>query len=137
MPKNILIDLNVVLDVLLERKGFEASRAVIKLGEYGSHRLYTSAHIVTTFAYLLENAKVPKAQILHHIDWLLQKFAVVPVDDALLKAALKSRINDYEDAVIERAARVCDADAIITRKIRDFKASSIPALTPEMYLEKP
>jgi predicted nucleic acid-binding protein len=135
MLKNILIDLNIILDVLLERSGFEASRDIIQLGEADGHTLFISAHIVTTFAYLLENAKVPKNQIAQHIDWLLQTSAVVPVDATLLQAALKSRIDDYEDAVVEAAAVACKASVIITRNIKDFKFSTVQALVPEAFLQ--
>ncbi|HVC35847.1 MAG TPA: PIN domain-containing protein [Candidatus Dormibacteraeota bacterium] len=134
MPQNILIDLNVILDLLLDRKGSDASRSVLELNEHDSHLLYISAHIVTTFAYLLEEAKVPISQIQHHINWLIETFTVVSVDNTLLKNALKSRITDYEDAVIEQAAIICGATAIITRNVKDFKTSSLPALKPEEYI---
>lgn len=134
MPKNILIDLNVIIDVLLERRGFEASRDVIQLGEAGRHQPYISAHMVTTFAYILEAARVPRSQILRHIGWLLQLFVVVPVDSALLGAALKSRIKDYEDAVVEQVARECEALLIVTRNVKDFKPGAVRAVTPEQYL---
>jgi predicted nucleic acid-binding protein len=136
MPENILVDLNVILDVLLERRGFEASRDVIQLAEKDRLQICISAHMVTTFAYLLEEAKVPKQEILHYIDWLLRTFRVVSTDEDLLRTALKSSIRDYEDAVVERAAVVCQASVIVTRNVRDFKASVVPALLPESYLEK-
>jgi predicted nucleic acid-binding protein len=135
MPKNILIDLNVIIDVLLERRGFEASLTILELGESDSHRLYISAHIVTTFAYVLEEAKVPRPEISRHLSWLLRAFIVVPIDDKLLKNALKSHIRDYEDAVVEQAAVSCDAVAIITRNIKDFKDSAIRPITPEDWAE--
>ena len=53
MPKNILIDLNVIVDVLLERSGVEASTNILELGESNDCLLYISAHMVTAFAYLL------------------------------------------------------------------------------------
>ena len=136
MPKNILIDLNVILDVLLERAGHQASQAVLELGEQGLNRLYISAHAVTTFAYLLENAGVTKTQIKRQLNWLLQTFKVVAINDSLLKSALLSRLADYEDAVVERAAVDCAAAAIITRNTKDFKTSLVPALTPENYLRQ-
>ena len=136
MQKNILIDLNVILDLLLDRKGSDASRSVLELNEHESHHLYISAHVVTTFAYLLEEAKVPVSQIQHHINWLVETFTVVPVDNTLLKNALKSRITDYEDAVIEQAAMICGATTIITRNVKDFKASSIQAFRPEAYISE-
>ena len=134
MPENILIDLNVVLDVLLERGGFIASRKILELSEGNSHRLYISAHFVTTFAYLLEEAKIPLTQIHSHIEWLIETFNVVPVDNLVLKNALKSRVKDYEDAVVEQTAIVCNATTIITRNVKDFIASIIPASMPAEYL---
>ena len=136
MPKNITIDLNVIIDVLLERKGFEYSRKVLELSESGNHRLYISAHMVTTFAYILEAAKVPRSEIIHHIDWLLQTFLIVPVDKTLLKIALKSQLKDYEDAVVEQAAIICNASTIVTRNVKDFKASSLMVFEPEGYLKE-
>lgn len=136
MPKNILIDLNVIVDVLLDRKGAEASTSILELGENNNFSLYVSAHMVTTFAYILESAKVPGAKVLQHIHWLLETFIVVPVDGVLLKNALKSHIKDYEDAVAERAALVCRASAIITRNGKDFVASTIPVFSPEEYLQQ-
>jgi predicted nucleic acid-binding protein len=134
MQENILLDLNVILDVLLARNGFESSRDILELSENGSHDLFISAHIVTTFAYLLENAKVAKPEILRQVEWLLATFQVVPVDGTLLNAALKSRVSDYEDAVIECAAVSCNAAVIITGNIKDFRTSVIRALTPRQYL---
>lgn len=134
MPKNILIDLNVILDLLLDRKGSYASKAVLELSENEDNNLYISAHIVTTFAYLLEEAKVPVSQIRHNINWLLNTFTVIPIDNTLLKNALKSRITDYEDAVIEQAALICGATTIITRNVKDFKASIVHAFKPEEYI---
>lgn len=135
MPKNILIDLNVILDVLLERSGFESSQAVLRLGETASFNLSISAHIVTTFAYLLESTKVPKKDIARQLDWLLQTFTVIATDDKLLAAALLSRVTDYEDAVTEQAALAGGALVIITRNVKDFKNSAVPAMTPAAYLK--
>lgn len=134
MPKNITVDLNVVLDVLLERPGYAAARDVLLLGENGSHRLHLSSHAVPTFAYLLEHAKVPHRTIHEQLDWVLHMFQISPVHADLLAEALKSPLRDYEDAVVEVTATECHAEAIITRNIKDFKGSRVPACTPEDYL---
>lgn len=135
MPKNILINLNVILDVLQERRGFEASKTVLELGESGSYRLHVSAHAVTTFAYLLESAKVPKAELGHQIDWLLETFSIVPVDEKILRLARSSRIKDYEDAVVEQAALAGHAVAIVTRNIKDFRDSRVPVFAPANFVK--
>jgi predicted nucleic-acid-binding protein len=131
MHKNILVDLNVILDVLLERRGYQSSQAVLESSLY---KIFISAHIVTTFAYLLENAKVPREEIKRNIDWLLNTFIVVATTDEILGKALKSDIADFEDAVIEQAALNCEAEAIITRNVKDFAKSTIHAVTPEAFL---
>ena len=131
MPKNILVDLNVILDVLLERSGYQASQSVLELQQTEGHTLFISAHTVTTFAYLLEHAKVPRTEISRHIDWLLQTFSVVSTSAEILNDALESRITDYEDAVIEQAALECQASLIVTRNIKDFRLSAVSATTPE------
>jgi predicted nucleic-acid-binding protein len=133
MPKNILVDLNVILDVLLERQGFEASRGILELQESAAYDLYVSAHAVTTFAYLLEHAKVSQPEIRRHVNWLLGTFSVIATTDEILKAAAHSRLSDYEDAVVEQAARACKASVIITRNTKDFKHSAVDALMPESY----
>jgi predicted nucleic acid-binding protein len=134
MPEKILVDLNVILDVLLERNGFIASRKILELSERNSNELYISAHLVTTFAYLLESSNIPRTQIRIHIKWLIETFNIVTVDNIILKNALKSRIKDYEDAVIEQTAILCSATTIITRNVKDFSSSTVPALLPEKYL---
>ena len=134
MHKNILVDLNVILDVLLERPGYRASQAVLERQSPIDYTVFVSAHVVTTFAYLLENAKVPKEEIKRNVNWLLQSFSIIATDSGILKSSLKSNIKDYEDAVVERAALECRASVIITRNIKDFSQSMIPAATPKKFL---
>ena len=98
------------------------------------YKIFISAHIVTTFAYLLENAKVPLNEIKRNIDWLLNTFVVVATTDIILSKALKSDIADFEDSVVEQAALNCEAEAIITRNVKDFTKSTIPAVTPEAFM---
>lgn len=134
MPKSIFIELNIIVDVLLERKGFEASLAVIELGERKGYQLSVSAHMVTTLAYLLEAAQLPRVAVAEYVAWLLDTFQIIPTGETLFRAALSSRLTDYEDAVVEQAALKADAAIIITRNIRDFRHSVVPAQTPEAYL---
>jgi predicted nucleic-acid-binding protein len=135
MPKNILIDLNIILDVFLKRKGYEASVKVLEIHENSGYKLFISAHCIDTLAYVLESAKVPRKQILAHIDWLVRVFEVVAIDSPLILRALGSNITDFEDALVEQAAQAASASAIITRNLKDFKASKVSATDPETFLE--
>ncbi|HEY1646262.1 MAG TPA: PIN domain-containing protein [Candidatus Saccharimonadales bacterium] len=132
--ENIFIDLNIIVDVVLERVGYKSSLAVIELSDSSDVQLFVSAHTVTTFAYLLEQAKIKRSEIHKYIEWMLMTFIVIPTDQIVLNEALKSRILDYEDAVIDKSARSCGALFIVTRNMKDFKWSSVRAITPEDYL---
>lgn len=134
MQRNILVDLNIILDVLLERTGYESSKAVLEKAP-NEYTVFISGHIVTTFAYILEHAKVPQAEITRTVQWLLDTFSVIATSDTILNGALKSKITDYEDAVIEQAALECNALAIITRNIKDFAESVISVVTPEQFIQ--
>lgn len=43
-------------------------------------------------------------------------------------------MRDFEDALQVAAAMACGAQFIVTRNERDFKASPVPALSPEAFL---
>ncbi len=128
--KRLLFDVNVVLDVLLDRKPFvEASSAAWAAVECGEADGLLCAHALTTLHYL--NAKaVGTRQAAETIEALLSVFEVAPIDDAVLRSALAFEWKDFEDAVTAAGARRAKFDALITRNPRDFKGAPIKVLTP-------
>ena len=48
--------------------------------------------------------------------------------------ALGSQITDYEDAVIAQVARRNGCDYIVTRNLKDFENSPIPAVSPSQFI---
>jgi predicted nucleic acid-binding protein len=126
----LLFDVNVVLDVLLDRKPFaDASSEAWAAVERGDAVGLLSAHAVTTLHYL--NAKsVGSRQAMATTDALLSVFDVAAVDEHVLRSAVALEWNDFEDAVTAAGARRCKCDAIITRNPRDFKGAPVKVLTP-------
>ena len=51
-----------------------------------------------------------------------------------LEKAAEKKWSDYEDAVQCVSSERVDADYIITRNVRDYRESPVPALTPSEYL---
>jgi predicted nucleic acid-binding protein len=126
----VLVDTNVVLDVLLDRRPFaEAATQVFALIEESKIEGYLCATTVTTVDYLLGQALPPKSARAA-LRRLLGLFELAPVNRPVLEQALRSDISDFEDAVIEQAARLVSADAIATRNLTDFGKSSVTALDP-------
>lgn len=132
--KNILIDIDVILDVLTQREPFFAPAANLwALVETGNVRAYLASHTITTLFYLMKRAKSKK--LAKEAIWDLMKvFEIAPVDKKTLLLALESDFTDFEDAVQFAAAKKINADFVITRNIRDYKKSDIPVASPDLYL---
>ena len=62
---------------------------------------------------------------------LLTLFEVAPVNRHVLESALTLDFNDFEDAVINEAARYIGADTIVTRNQKDFKKSGLSIYSAE------
>jgi predicted transcriptional regulator len=59
---------------------------------------------------------------------------VAPTQRTDAQQALDWAMPDYEDALQAAAALACGAQVIVTRNVRDFKGSSVQALTPEAFV---
>ena len=130
----LLIDINVLLDVALQRPGAPASARV--LGLCGrQHEAWLAWHSVATLACLIERQQTAIAGR-DFIRGLLGWADVAPTSRADALAALDLPVADFEDALQVAAAMACGAQVIVTRNIRDFKASPVMARTPETFLRQ-
>ena len=130
----VLVDTNVVLDVLLDRRPFAAaSSEVLGLIEHSRLEGFLCATTITTVDYLLTQV-MPRAQAHQALRKLLELCEVAPVNRAVLQAALKSKVTDFEDAVLEQAALLVGAEAIVTRNQQDFRLANLKVLGPDELL---
>ena len=128
--KRVLLDVNVVLDVLLDRQPFaEAASAVWAVAEEGAAEGVLAAHAVTTLHYLNTKAVGPRMAG-DTTEALLSVFDVAAVDKTVLADAVGLGWPDFEDAVTAAAARRSRCDVIVTRNPRDFKRSPVRVLSP-------
>jgi len=132
--KSTVIDINIFMDFLFKRQGHENVVEIFKLCIKGSIKGFICAHEITTLCYFLDKAEKDKSKTRKVISRLMKRFTVIEINEELLNKALNSEIDDFEDAVIETSAIDRDADFIITRNIKDFEKSTIPAKTPEELL---
>ena len=130
----LLIDINVLLDVALQRPGApESARLLALCGR--QHEAWLAWHSIATLAYLIERQQsaISSRELIHGIlGWA--DVAKTGRPDAL--AALELPMRDFEDALQVAAAMACGAQFIITRNERDFKNSPVPALNPEAFLRR-
>ncbi len=130
----LLLDINILLDVAFQRPGEPATAQVItRCGR--EHQAWLAWHSVATLAYLIERQR-SAAQARDFVRSLLlwADLAVTQRSDAL--QALDWPMPDYEDALQAAAAMACGAQIIVTRNVRCFKGSSVPAMTPEVFIQQ-
>jgi predicted nucleic acid-binding protein len=126
----ILLDCDVLLDVALNRQPFaHRSAEVLRWAESGGEAVI-AWHSLSNCAYLLkDNGR-------RFIGGLLRIVDVAQVSTAEARRALVLPMSDLEDAMQAASALAAGADFIITRNLRDYRQSPVPALTPAAFLEK-
>lgn len=130
----ILVDTNVVLDVLLNRQPFVGhSSLILDAVEKSKVSGYLCATTFTTLDFLLKKA-LPRKTATEMLSKLLILFEISPVNRAVLENALRSRMKDYEDAVLAESASVSGCDLIVTRNVKDFPKSPVPAVDAIQFL---
>jgi predicted nucleic acid-binding protein len=130
----VLVDTNVVLDVLLARQPFlGASAEVFGLVEHSKIEGLLCATTITTIDYLLTQA-MPRPAARQALQKLLELFEIASVNRAVLEEALKSKLTDFEDAVLDQAGRLAGAEVLVTRNQKDFRHATLKVLGPDELL---
>ncbi len=130
----VLIDLDVVLDLLLDRVPFSEDAAnLLSKAERGQITGCLCATAVTTLHYIARKT-LGDRRARQEVRKLLSFLEPVPVNRAVLEGALEIRFRDFEDAVTHEAARLAGVECIVTRNVRDFKVSKIPVYSPADFL---
>ena len=128
--KPLLLDLNVILDVILDRApGVEPASALWAAIESGRGRGLIPAHGLTTVFYLLDKAR-DAAFARSGVERLISVFGVAPIDDTVVRRALVLGWPDFEDAVCAAAAEASGCQAIVTRDTDGFPDSPVPVVDP-------
>lgn len=131
----ILIDTNVVLDVLLRREPFfEASYGALRQATVSDTECFVSATAITDIFYLLRKA-LGSGEARLSLERLLQLVLVADVLALDIQTAVSDPMPDFEDAVVHAVAARNKADYILTRNTEDFEGSTVPAITPQDYLD--
>jgi predicted nucleic acid-binding protein len=121
--KQVLLDLNVVLDVVLERQPHaEAASRLWAALETGRGKGYIPAHGMTRVYYVIAKAK-GAAFARQAITALLTAFGVAPINETVLRRAIALGWLDLEDGVCAAAAEAMGCDVI-----RDPRSLRLPGL---------
>lgn len=131
----ILIDTNVLLDVIARREPYVIfSEKVIDLcrqeiinGAIAGHSVLNAMYVLRKNFTLEERKEIFLS--------LCEFLYVESVDFGKIIQALKDDdFSDFEDCLQMQCALSLRADYIVTRNVKDFAVSDIPAVTPEEFL---
>jgi predicted nucleic acid-binding protein len=134
---NLFIDTNIVIDLLAKREPFYRSSAqLFSMADKMKLQLCVSALTFANTNYILSRVRKPDEVrlILRKLKLLVK---VINLDDKIIGLSLNdSDFKDYEDALQYYSALENGNDLIITRNLKDFQKSKIPALTAEQFLQR-
>lgn len=134
--KKVFIDTNIVIDLLSKREPFyDESANLFSLADKKIIELSTSSLTIANTNYILlqqtysKNAK----EILRKLRLIVK---VLSLDDKIIGVALNDNsFSDFGDGLQYFTAIENNQDLIITRNLKDFKASKLPVMTARQFLE--
>lgn len=133
----LLIDTNIVIDLLANRKDFYQEAATLfSLADKGMLTLAVSSLTFANTNYILSKLKSEKEAriILRKLKVLVETLSL---DDKITELALSDeKFPDFEDGLQYYTAIENKIDLIVTRNKKDFKNSKIPVMTPREFLAK-
>ena len=135
------LDTNILLDLLLEREGYEASAQILQLRDEGKIGLCVSILTMINVAYVYKKT-VGQNAVIPNLKYLSAIVDVLPMDNDTLEQALYMEGKDFEDTMQYLCAIQNHCDAIITRNGKDYRFSRglkdlpepIPVYSPTSFL---
>ena len=132
----MLLDTDILIDVALDRRPHsESASQLLDRIERGWEEAFIAWHTVSNFYYIVSSTR-GDADTRHFIMELPRFVAIAPVDTESIRYAASLPMRDFEDAMQVAAARACGAKYIVTRNIRDYERSPIPATNPQDALSQ-
>lgn len=130
-------DTDVLLDVLANRPPF--AEAAAQLWSAVERRKISGALSPLSMAnlnYILRRAhsKIPVREVLRDLSRL---FEIAPLTGEVVRRALKSNLNDFEDALQWESAVDASTGFFLTRNASDFpSAANIPVLSCDEFIRR-
>lgn len=133
LPK-LLVDTNIILDVVLERKTWlQESVDILQAISKGRARGFVAGHALTTIYYVHAKTR-GRAVATAAIGDVLQICDAVPLTSGDFQRALALGLNDFEDGVTAAAALSIGVDYLVSRNQKDFKGSAVRVRSPGQIL---
>ncbi|HEY8935888.1 MAG TPA: PIN domain-containing protein [Cyclobacteriaceae bacterium] len=133
--KNLFLDTNVIIDLLIDRKPFsEAASKIFDYADKKKIKIFTSALSYSHIHYVIRKHCAPK-EIIALLKDLESLVETLDVTKQVISKSLHSDFKDFEDSIqYHTAISNKTIAAIVTRNVKDYKNSKITVLTPDEAL---
>ena len=131
----VIIDTNVAMDFMSDRQPY--SDLAEKVFTFCCSELvegYMTANSLCDLNYILGKYLKDKEQIKSIISFWHHFIRILDTGDEDIGFALSSEMDDFEDAVIASVAARNRCDYIVTRNVKDYENSPVPAVTPKEFI---
>ena len=132
----MLLDTDVLIDIALDRHPFAVpATSLLDRIEQSRKPAFIAWHSVSNFFYVVS----PAHGGIRTRDFIVELTRIVDVATTgteAIRYAAGLPMADFEDAMQVASARSCGARLIVTRNVKDYKRSPIPALSPQEALSE-
>lgn len=138
----LFLDTNILLDLLLEREGYERCARLFQLQEEGKCTLAVSILTMVNVAYVYRKT-VGQDMAVVNLKYLSTMLEVLPMDNEILQSSIFKHGKDFEDVLQAMCAATGGCYAIITRNEKDYvirdglvktQITLPPVFTPTSFL---
>ncbi len=139
----VFLDTNIVLDLLLERDGYQTSALLFEGQDKGQWSLSVSILSMVNAAYVYRKG-AGLTDVVPNMKYLSMLLEILPMGKTTLETSLYLHGKDFEDVLQYICAAEGGCDAIITRNEKDFHIESgmkeltraIPVFSPASFLRQ-
>jgi predicted nucleic acid-binding protein len=131
-----LVDINIVIDNMAKREPFaKLSHDILTLSAQDKFSGYISAHTIPTAYYILRK-QYSAAEVKNMLLYICEILNIAGYSKKQVIDALNNDdFSDFEDCLQMESAQTINADYIVTRNIKDYNGSSIPAISAKDFLK--
>lgn len=123
MNPKVFLDTNILLDLFLERPGFEYSARILQAGENGKADLCCSFLTMANLAFILRRT-LSSPLLIPTIMQIKSLIEVLPMDEEQLSEACLMDGPDFEDILQTICAIKGACTHLVTRNVAHFRITS-------------
>lgn len=132
----ILLDTNVILDYLTKRNdNYINMTEIVDSCVNKKNQGFITSHSITDFYYLTRKY-MPDNDRIEWTRFIVNTFTILTEDkQAFINCLNAEDLDDLEDQLQMECSAAAELDYIITRNLKDFENSKVPAVSSEEFLK--